>query len=160
MIHPDVAAMLDVLNDMCEETDAMSIEDAVFLRESVVELRQSAATLLGLIDTQLVTTLESPRVINGNLYEVRKSDGKWRPDHMPVDAAVRRAAMADENGEMHSVGVAVDEAVRIMADLYRAASTMPKIGALEKLGLKKYQVADQESGKPVLKVIAVAEAES
>ena len=123
------------------------------------ELFTKVKETLGLIDTQLVNTLESPRPINGMLYEVRKSDGKWRPDHMLVDQAVRRVSLIDpETGEMFKGGEAVDRCMGIMADLYRAASTMPKVGGLDKLGLKKWDVAEQEPGKPALKVTPIVEA--
>ena len=159
MTPQDVLASIDVLNDVDEDTDSMSIEDAVAMREAVITLMSAARMTLALIDTQLVTTLESPREINGMRYEVKKSDGKWRPDHMPVDAAVFRHSVADpETGELMDARMAAQAAIDMMADLYRSASTMPKTGALDKLGLKKWDVAEQEPGKPVLRTTPIVEA--
>jgi len=155
----DLGAVSDLLSDLDEESDSLEIEAAAEMLDALKELMLSLRMSISLVETQLLNTLESPRAINGNLYEVLKSDGKWRPDHMPVDAAVRRASVADENGELREASDAVQEAIRLMADLYRAPSTMPKIGALEKLRLKKYQVAEQEPGKPVLKVTPIVESE-
>lgn len=157
----DIEAMIDVLNDVDEGSDSLSIEEAVEKLDALKEVMVSLRMTISLIETQLVNTLESPRVIDGNLYEVRKSDGKWRPDHMPVDAAVvKTAAVNTDTGEMRTSFAAAETAVKIMADLYRAASTMPKTGALDKLGLKKWDVAEQEPGKPTLKVTPVLEGDS
>lgn len=158
MTPQDILAAGDVLADLEELSDSLSVEDAVAYREAVTDLLTRVKTALGLIDTQLVNTLESPRPINGMLYEVRKSDGKWRPDHMLVDNAVKRVSWIDpETGEIFEGSEAVDRCMAIMADLYRSASTMPKVGALDKLGLKKWDVAEQEPGKPVLKVTPIVE---
>lgn len=154
----DVLAMTDVLSLIDEESDSYGIEEAVEVREAVVALMSAARMTLSLLDTQLVNTLESPREINGMRYEVRKSDGKWRPDHSKVDAVVVRESFADDNGELRHPRDAAEQAVKIMEDLYVSASTMPKVGALDKLGLKKWDVADQEPGKPVLKVTPIVEA--
>lgn len=159
MTPQDILAAADVLADLEELSDSLSVEEAVAYREAVTDLMTKVKTALGLIDTQLVSILEAPRPINGMLYEVRKSDGKWRPDHARVDAAVKRVSQIDpETGEMFKGGEAVDRCMAIMADLYRSASTMPKVGALDKLGLKKWDVAEQEPGKPVLKVTPIVEA--
>ena len=154
----DIRAAMDVLADVDENSDSLDVETAVAYREALQEMMGRLRMTLSLIDTQLVNVLESPRPINGNLYEVRKSDGKWRPDHMLVDNAVRRVSAIDpETGEMFKAGEALDRCIAIMADLYRSASTMPKVGALDKLGLKKWDVAEQEPGKPVLKVTPIVE---
>ena len=153
-IHPDIRAMMDVIDEMSNGTDSMSIEDAVALRDSVVELRRAAAVLLGFIDTQLVNTLESPREINGMSYRIGNK-GKWRPDRMIIDSRVRRAALADENGEIRPAGEAVDEAIRIMNSCYVANATFPKTGALEALGLDKTEVGTFEGSGKELKIDAV-----
>jgi len=158
MTPEDIRAAGDVLDDVAELSDSMDIETAVAYREAANELWKKVRDTIGLIDTQLVTVLESPRAINGMLYEVRQSDGKWRPDHMPVDSAVKHHSLVDtETGEFRETKLAVEAAIAIMADLYRSASTMPKVGALADLGLKKWDVAEQEPGKPVLKVTPTAE---
>jgi hypothetical protein len=156
---PDVAAMCDVLGELAEKSDSMTIEEAVQLRESIVELRSQAAMVLGLAETQLVTILESPREIDGNRYEVKASDGKWRPNHSQVIAKVKEVAVVNtDTGEMLSPAQAAERAALLMSNLYVANSTMPKVGALDTLGLKKWDVAVQEPGKPVLKVTPIVEA--
>jgi hypothetical protein len=149
-ILPDVAAMIDVLADLGESSDSMTVEEAVALRESMVELRKKAGEVLGLADTQLVTVLESPREFDGQLYEI-KSDGKWRPLHHKIDAAVKDAAMIDRStGEKRSASAAVDVAIGLMSACYVAPSTFPKTGALDALGLDKDDVGLLErAGKKV-----------
>jgi hypothetical protein len=156
----DIVAICDVLADVDESSDSLTIEDAAAMRDAVVALMAATRMTLALIDTQLVTTLESPRVLNGQLYEIKKSDGAWRPDHSKVDARVKDHSLGvnTATGEMRSAAEAVDEAMATMASLYRAASTMPKVGALADLGLKKWDVAEQEPGKRALKVTPVIEA--
>lgn len=161
MITPaDIGAIHDVLADVDESSDSLTIEDAAAMLQAVKSMVFAARCTIGLLETQLVNLLESPRVIDGQLYEIKKSDGAWRPDHSKVDARVRQHALGinQTTGEMRSVSEAVDETLATMASLYRAASTMPKVGALADLGLKKWDVAEQEPGKRVLKVTPVVEA--
>lgn len=140
-LHPDIQAMLDVIDDMAEDTDSLEVEAAVALRESIVELRRRANTLLGLIDTQLIATLESPREFGGQRYRVAKN-GKWLPDHSKVTAAVKDRALIDrETGEVRGAGPAVEEAIRWMAACYVSPSGMPKTGALDQMGVDKSDVA-------------------
>jgi hypothetical protein len=132
--------MIDVLDDMNESTDSLEVEAAVLLRESVVELRRKAGELLGLIDAQLIATLESPREFNGQRYRIG-NDGKWEPFHDKVVAAIKDRALIDRaTGEVRGSGPAIEEAIRLMADCYVAPSTFPKTGALERMGLEKSDV--------------------
>ena len=159
MITPeDIRAAMDVLAEVDETSDSLGVEDAVAYREAVNELFTKVKETLGLIDTQLVNTLESARPINGMLYEVRKSDGKWRPDHSKLHPTIIKAAAVDENGELLKTYPACERVIAIMESLYTSASTMPKVGAMDKLGVKKWEVAEQEPGKPVLKVTPIVEA--
>lgn len=159
MTPNDIRAALDVLAEVDELSDGLGIEEAVSYREAVNELFTKVKETLGLIDTQLVNTLESPRPINGMLYEIRKNDGKWRPDHMLVDQAVQQQSLVDtETGEFRDAREAVQAAIAAMDAMYRGPNTMPKVGGLDKLGLKKWDVAEQEAGKAVLKVTPIVEA--
>jgi hypothetical protein len=138
--HPDVAAMLDVIDDMAEATDSLDVEAGILLRESIVELRRRANVLLGLIDTQLIATLESPREFNGQRYRVA-NDGKWTPFHEKVDAEIKKRALVDmETGELRPAAEAVEEALRWAGKCYLAPSTFPKTGALTEMGLDKSDV--------------------
>jgi hypothetical protein len=152
----DIRAIMDVLADVDEASDALSVEDAMALREALVELATRVRTSVGLIDSQLVSVLESPREFNGQLYEVRP-DGKWRPDHNRVKAEVKRHSVVDvSTGELRSAPDAVERCMSLLYSLYVAPSAMPKVGALEGLGLDKADVGHYEragqkvSVKPVM----------
>jgi hypothetical protein len=158
-ITPDIQAMIDVLADIDESTDGLGVEEAVQIREAIVALMSAARMTLALVDTQLVTTLEGPVEINGMRYEVKKSDGKWRPDHSKVNNVVKTRAYIDpDTGEVLGSSTAAERAIAMMEALYVSASTMPKVGALDKLGLKKWDVAEQEPGKPTLRTTPIVEA--
>lgn len=148
--HPELAAMGDVVDQMCEQTDALSVEDAVMWRESVIELRRRAATLLGLIDTQLVNVLESPREFDGIRYWIGK-DGKWRPLHAKIKSEVKRAAVMDhETGELFDARGAADRAIEMMYELFVSPATFPKTGGLDRLGVDKEDVGTfDETGRKV-----------
>lgn len=158
MTPADITAATDVLVELQNDSDHLDIETAVAYREAVNVLMTELRKTLGLIDMQLVNILESPREINGIRYEVKKSDGKWRPDNSKVYAVVKRNAAVDPvTGEMFDCFDSAERAIAMMSDLFVAASTMPKVGALDKLGLKKWDVAEQEPGQPVLKTTPVVE---
>ena len=150
-IHPDIAAMIDVIAELNETTDSMTVEEAVHVRESVVELRRAANVLLGLCDTQLLAVLESPREFDGMRYSVG-NDGKWRPNQMKIDSAVKRHSLVDENGEVRPAGEAVERAIAMMRSCYVANSTFPKTGALDALGLDKPDVGHYEKTGSKVKV--------
>jgi hypothetical protein len=140
----DIQAVTDVVNAFTNESDSLTIEQGVEFLDVLNELKKAVATAIGMTEMHMCSILESPRIINGKQYEV-KSAGKWRPDHDSVRAAVKRASIADpETGEMRTAFDAAEEAMELMYSLYVAPSSMPKTGALEKLGLDKGDVADYE----------------
>ena len=137
----DLMAVADVFRDVDELSDSLDIESAVELLQAAKTVAKSLRTTIGLIETQLCNTLESPRTIDGRLYEV-KSDGKWRPDHSKVQAAVKQHSMVDtQTGEMFDTSGAVDRCMTIMHNLYVSPQGMPKVGGLEQIGLDKPDVA-------------------
>lgn len=154
----DVLAAGDVLADINDASDSMDVETAVDFLEAITALKARVGETIEMLHVQLVSILESPREINGNRYEVRPSDGKWRPDHMLVHGEVKRRALVDgETGELRDTPDAVEWAITKMHDLYASASTMPKVGALKSIGKEKWDVAEQEPGKKTLKVTPVVE---
>jgi hypothetical protein len=137
----DVAAMGDVLDEVNELSDSLTIEEAVAMLEAVKQLGAAVRTTIGLLETQLCNILESARTIDGRRYEI-KNDGKWRPDHSKVEAAVKRYALVDTTtGELFEASAAVDRAMMAMKNLYVTPQGMPKVGGLEALGLDKPDVA-------------------
>ena len=93
--------------------------------------------LMGMLDAQ-------PTEIGGRLWK-KQMDGKWRADHGTLAQRVAEHATVDrQTGEVRDVRTAVREALRIMSDLYVSPSTVPKTGALEKMGILKKEIAEWE----------------
>jgi hypothetical protein len=140
----DIQAITDVVTAYTNESDSLTVEQGVEFLDVLNELKRTVTAAISMTEMQMCSILESPRIMNGKQYEV-KSAGKWRPDHSSVKAAVKRASVADpETGEMRTVFDAADQAMELMYALYVAPSTMPKTGALEKLGLDKGDVGHYE----------------
>lgn len=149
-IH-DVEAISDVLNDIGEASDSMGVQDGLEMHRTLTELKRKVGETIGLIESQMISILESPRVMEGMRYEVA-NDGKWRPDHMAIQGAVKKDCVVDENGELRHATDAVDRAITRLYALFVANATMPKVGGLEDLGLDKSDVARFESKGKKLKV--------
>lgn len=138
----DIAAMENVLQDLQGQIESMDVEQSIIMLEAVKSLKAKAHETIAHIEVWLADILESPRQIGGNLYEV-KNAGKWRPDHDSIKKHAHVAAFADkESGEVYGGMEAAERAVEIMYDLFVSPSSMPKTGALERLGLDKSDVAD------------------
>lgn len=150
MIH-DIEAMSDVLNDIGEASDTLGVQDGLETHQALTELKRKVTETIGLIETQMVSVLESPRVMEGMRYEVA-NNGKWRPDHMAIQGAVKKDCVVDENGEMRHATDAVDRAISRLYALFVANATMPKTGGLDDLGLDKSDVARFEGSGKKLKV--------
>jgi hypothetical protein len=139
----DIQAVTDVVTLVTDQSDSFTMEAGIDMLAALAELKKQVTTAASMIEMHLCSILESPRVIDGKKYEV-KSAGKWRPDHNLVNASVKRASIADHNGETRTSYDAVEEAMAIMHALYVSPSSMPKTGALERLGLGKDDVASFE----------------
>lgn len=144
MNRHEITAVLDVLADLNEESDSLKVEQAVEMLQAVEEVMAAARVAKGLLETQLCNILESPRTIDGRLYEI-KNEGKWRPDHSKVEAEVKRRSVVDtETGELLTAPQAVDKAMGLMRKLYVTPQGMPKVGGLDLLGVDKPDVARWE----------------
>lgn len=140
----DVQAMALVLMEIGEESQSMTVESALDMLEQLNALKKDLGLVTSLIETHLCNTLESPREFNGKLYEV-KSAGKWRPDHETVKAVVKRQSVVNmETGEILTPADAVERCMGLLYELYVQPASMPKTGALTKLGLDKPDVAHYE----------------
>lgn len=157
MNRHDILAALDVLGEVDEESDSLGITEAVDLLQAVEELLKAVRTTKGLLEAQLCNILESPRTIDGRLYEV-KSDGKWRPDHSKVQAEVKKRSVVNtETGEILTAPEAVERAMAFMKKLYVSPQGMPKVGGLDQLELDKSDVARYEKFGKRLSVQEVIE---
>lgn len=161
MTPADVRASIDVLDDVGESSDSLNVEDAVAMVEAVKEVLKKARETVGLIETQLVAILESPRIFGDIEYKI-VSDGKWRPDHSKVQGSLKRHALVDvETGEIRDANSALDEAMRLFYACHVGPQQMPKVGGLDLLGLDKTDVAEfDRAGKKVRTTPIVSEVEA
>ena len=144
MTPADVRATIDVMTDVGESSDSLNPVDALEMLEAVQEVMKSVRETAGLLESQLVAVLESPREFNGTLYEI-VPNGKWRPDHSKVQAKVKQHSLVDtETGELRSKDQAVERAISLMHGCYVSPNGMPKVGGLDTVGLDKSDVAHYE----------------
>lgn len=144
----DLLAASDMLADINEASDSLSIEDAHVIRQAVQGLRHDTAVTIGLLDTAIQSQLEAIgktaiREIGSTRYRLVPA-GKWRPEHAKVRAAVKAYSCVDENGELRSTQEAVEIAVRCMYELFVGPSQFPKTGGLDQMGLDKPHVGHFE----------------
>lgn len=132
----DIMSMIDVLREQANEADQLDVDQALARLEVLNQLHSEVRTCSSMIETAAKVHLESgSRQLGERVYALGE-DGKWRYHHEEIDRAVLKHAMAvgaDEQGEV-SAHEAVVAAVRLMAGLYRSASTTPKKQALTALG--------------------------
>ncbi len=145
-----IATAMDALVEIANESDALSIEQAIDAREAIDALRRMTSVVIGFLDTQLKTLIESPVERNGRVYVV-KNDGKYRPDHNRIKQALEGWALVDRStGETFDRETAVHRAVELAYSAFVAPSTMPKRALLDQLGLDKNDVAQWEyTGKKI-----------
>jgi hypothetical protein len=152
----DILAAVDILDDVGESSDSLTVEDAVVLLQAVEEVMAAARRAVGLLNTQLVATLESPRQFGNKVYEI-VNDGKWRPEHGAVKAAVKIASVVDANGELRHPTDAVERCMSLLYALYVSPSQMPKVGGLDALGLDKADVAEFDRAGRKVRVTEIVE---
>jgi len=140
----DILAMVDVLKDIADQSDSLTVDEGVSVVEALSLLKQAVNQLSSLVDTQMVSILEQPRTHNGKVY-FRATKGKWRPDHQQIKRVIcERASVDVGTGELHDRDTAVRNAVDLAYEAFVSPSTMPKAGLLTKLGVAKESVADFE----------------
>jgi hypothetical protein len=152
----DILAAVDILDDVGESSDSLTVEDAVVLLQAVEEVMAAARRVVGLLNTQLVATLESPRQFGNRVYEV-VNDGKWRPDHSAVKAHVKQQSVVNVHGELRHPAEAVERCMALLYALYVSPSQMPKTGGLEELGLDKPDVAEFDRAGRKVRVTEIVE---
>lgn len=153
----DFIAMIDVLTELGNESDSLSADEAIAALEALGQLASEVKRCESLVTTALKIHLEDgSRQLGGRVYALGE-EGKWRYRHAHIDRVVHHAAMQTgvdaETGEIVTE-TAVRHAIRLMAGLYRSASTVPKKGVLQDLGFDDTpDVADWEKTGKKIKVI-------
>lgn len=141
----DMLAMaIPALQDIAEASDSMNAAEALEVLDELAVLKKHLDAATGLVRSQAVKVLEQPAQVGDTVW-FRQEVGKWRPDTRRINQVVHQAAVIDrETGEIRNAEEAAEEAIRVMRDMYVSPSSMPKAGALERLGVEKKEIASWE----------------
>lgn len=150
----DLQAVGDVLDWVAEESDSMTIEEAMAVLETLVEVGKKLAMAKALCETQIKTLLDGQPAKVGDKIVVERQTGKWRPDQGRIKRRVVGMAGCDPStGELRTGPQAAEAAVDLMYALFVSPSQMPKQGGMQKLGIDTPDIAEWEITGSELKVI-------
>lgn len=140
----DVYAICDVANQLANEADDLTADDAVRFLDAVAAAKKALGDAEAFLRARALTQIEQPIIVDGSAYS-KVAAVKKRPDQALVQRkVVAIAAAPDENGELPPVVEAVERAVELMAGLYVSPSTVPKVGGVNALGLAIWDVVREE----------------
>lgn len=144
----DVAAAGDVLGEIQEASDHLSVEQAVAFRAEIDRLARRLKMTLSLIDAHLIRTLESPIVRDGVEYAVKRKKDRRRFDHGRIASGVQtRARYHPETGErLEDADAILKRGVQLMREIYLSPSVEAKVTVLEALGFVRDDVETYELG--------------
>ena len=129
----DLLAISDVLDALAEESDSLSLEDAIVLTETLDQLQSVLRRTQSMVDTQRITLLEQPTVVGGRRYvPAVKYVERW--EHYRIAKMITDRVRVDrETGEIRGADEAVAQALRYFIRIYLSESTKAKKGELQKL---------------------------
>lgn len=143
----DIEAAIDVLDQLTDEIDSFDAAVAIRTSDALAVLRGRVDLAMSLLKSRTLTAMDGQPIQVDKTVFYTKPSGKWRPDWRRIETAVVDAIMAREISGRGRVWAAVD----LMRELYVSPSTVPKTGALEKMGLDLKDVARWEKGVDELK---------
>lgn len=150
----DLQAVGDVVDWVAEQTDSMTLEEAVTIGEALRELSTKIALAKALCETQVKTLLDGQPARVGDKVIVERKTGKWRPDQSRIKRRVVGMAGCDPStGELRTGPQAAEAAVDLMYALFVSPSQMPKQGGMQKLGIDTPDIAEWEVTGSELKVV-------
>ena len=141
----DLKAMLDVLDEFCNLSDSVDFNEAVELMDELDQVRITAAIAIDLMKIQMLRQLEEggPRTYRDRTFKVIDDNVK-RFDHDEILRIAALNAFMDDNGEIRSPGVAVEILATTVKDLYLAPSSKAKLEAIDRLGVPRESVIENE----------------
>jgi len=155
IIIGDITAIEDVINELAEQTEQMSVEENLRMCDALDALSKKIATTRSLCETAAKKLMDGqPAQVDNKVY-VEKTTGKWRPDQNKIRRHVATRSVCDANGEMMSPHDAAQRAVDLMYALFVSPSQMPKQAGMKQLGLDAPDVAEWERTGSTLKVVEV-----
>lgn len=143
----DIQAAIDVLDQLCEESDDIEFELAADLRIAVDQLKKGATTAITMLEMEMVRQVEgAPRQVGGLNY-MAVNRYKERDDHDAIEArvvaAARLAAVDRETGDIDPAEAA-RWAAHWMRKLYVAPSDQAKKGVMDELELDPQEIRGRE----------------
>lgn len=134
----DFIAMQDVLNELAEDSDSLSADEAIAALEALGELASVLKRTTSMVETALRQQLEGvegrTRVLAGRAYSLAPK-GKWRYRHREILHRIAdHAAMPNADGEVPTAREAAIIAARLTQGIYASDSTVPKTTGLRALG--------------------------
>lgn len=141
----DLKAMIDVLDDITNASDAIDFDEAVELLDGLYEVIPAVKDAITLIKMQMLAKLEDggPRTIGDRTFKPIDDNVK-RFDHKEILRIAAIRAFMDDNGEIRSTGDAVEILADTVADLYLSPSSKAKLEAIDRLGVARDSVIDVE----------------
>jgi hypothetical protein len=141
---PDIAAFLDVLADLNEETEVAGPVRLVELDAMLADAAAALTATRALVTTALLNACREP-VRVGNEILHAEPDGKWRPDHATLHGLIVARSVHDDDGEaITDPERAADRATALAYAMFVSPSTMPKKAGLERIGRTAADVAEWE----------------
>jgi len=145
----EMHAMCDVLDQISINSEALSVEEALDVRDGLTRLKQNVYKLSKKIEEQIKDQLEAQPLQRGDkIYEVRPK-GKWRTNHEQLKNLICGRAQTDPGtGEIFPVEQAVRRAVDFVYSAFVIRSHTPKKPFLREFGLKLEDVSFwEETGR-------------
>lgn len=160
----DMLVSTDLMNDLVGEVETYRVDEAVYLRHTLMTIAAKAKFAIAALDTHLVDVMEFGDAVEYKGWTFRKGTTKERErfDHDEIARRVRTAIYeflpSEENGDFYrGANAGAAEAIRVMRDIYLSDSTKAKVGQLDRLGIPRGKDADGtvrhwEKGDPYIDV--------
>lgn len=149
----DVAACLDVVNQLMAEVDDLPADEALRFKADVEALGKAAADTRSLLETRAITLIEKQPIVVDNAVYATQTSGKWRPNHVAIKDMILDAAMDAatdrETGDINPIR-AVRRAIELAFKGFVAPAKMPTQGFLSELGQSNKTTSTWEAGRKEL----------
>jgi hypothetical protein len=131
--HGDLKAMADVLIQLADESDGLSLEDGLGLLADLDSVGQCVKATSSIIESEVKRRLEggSQQIGTSIFWLGQKGVDRWDHDEV-ARRVIDRLRVDRETGEIRDVSAAI-EAWRLFRDIYLSPSTQGKKTALAAL---------------------------
>jgi hypothetical protein len=148
-----------VRGEVTEHADDFGFEEAVALVDELERIKRTVVEAIGMLDARKLQLLEGGSRQVGDRVFASIPDGKTRFDHSMIKANVieqsvlHAAKNRADDGLKTIAQLAAETAVDRMLDIYVSPSTQAKVGGLDRVGVKKKEVANFEASGRKIQVV-------